>query len=121
MSVLPPSLVSLCPAPTPRLYRKCGLTSCSIVLGDVNGQLQAVFKKLTTLHEKNKFSLAVIAGNLFSEDNESVSDLLAGTLSLPLPTYFTVGTSPLPRRIIEKIEKDEEVRLYSLLLFCCWI
>lgn len=85
------------------------LTSHSIVVGDVNGQLQPVFKKISTLHEKNKFSLAIVAGNLFFEDNDSVSDLLAGNISVPLPTYFTVGTTPLPQRIIDKIEKDEEV------------
>jgi hypothetical protein len=92
------------------------LTSHSIVLGDVNGQLQAVFKKISTLHEKNKFSLAIVAGNLFSEDDGSVSDLLAGNISIPLPTYFTVGTTPLPQRIIDKIEKDEEVSVHSLVL-----
>ncbi len=79
------------------------------MLGDVNGQLQPVFKKISTLHEKNKFSLAIVAGNLFSEDNDSVSGLLAGNISIPLPTYFTVGITPLPQRIIDKIEKDEEV------------
>jgi len=46
---------------------------------------------------------------LFSEDNDAVTELLANTITIPLPTYFTVGTTPLPQRIIEKIEKDEEV------------
>jgi hypothetical protein len=93
------------------------LTSHSIVLGDANGQLQAVFKKISTLHEKNKFSLAIVAGNLFSRDDDSVSELLADNISIPLPTYFTVGTTPLPQRIIEKIEKDEEVSIHSLVFF----
>jgi hypothetical protein len=65
------------------------------------------------LHTKNNFSLAVIAGNLFAEDNAAVSELLAGEIAIPLPTYFTVGTNPLPQRIIEKIEKDEEVGFNS--------
>jgi hypothetical protein len=99
--------------------RKYELTSYRIVLGDVNGQLQTVFKKLSTLHEKNKFALAIVSGNLFTaEDNDSVSDLLAGNITVPLPTYFTVGTTPLPQRIIDKIEKDEEVRLHSLISLC---
>ena len=68
--------------------------------------MQAVFKKISTLHDKNKFSLAIVAGNLFSEDDDSVSELLAGNISIPLPTYFTVGTTPLPQQIIDKIEKD---------------
>jgi hypothetical protein len=62
-----------------------------------------------TLHTKNNFSLAIVTGNLFAEDNDAVSDLLAGRIAIPLPTYFTVGTNPLPQRIIEKIEKDEDV------------
>lgn len=78
-------------------------------MGAVNGQLQPVFTKLSTLHAKNSFSLAIVSGDLFGDDNQSVSDLLDGKIPVPLPTYFTVGASPLPQRIIEKIEKDEEV------------
>jgi hypothetical protein len=89
------------------------LTYSSIVLGALNGQLSAAFTKLTTLHTKNNFSLAIITGNLFAEDDDAVSDLLAGKITVPLSTYFTVGTSPLPKRIIEKIEKDEEVKAHS--------
>jgi hypothetical protein len=81
----------------------------SIVLGDLNGQLSPAFTKLATLHTKNNFSLAIVTGNLFAEDNDAVLDLLAGKITIPLPTYFRVGTAPLPQRIIEKIEKDEEV------------
>jgi len=80
-------------------------------LGDVNGQLQPVFRKLSTLHAKNNFSFALVAGNLFLEDSDAVSDLLADQITIPLPTYFTAGTIPLPQRIIEKIENDEEVRI----------
>jgi len=76
--------------------------------------LQPAFAKLTTLHSKNNFSLALITGNLFSEDDETVADLFAGKITIPLPTYFTVGTTPLPPKVIEKIEKDEEVYL----LYC---
>lgn len=85
-----------------------------IVLGDVNGQLQPVFTKLSTLHAKNSFAFAIVSGNLFAEDNDAVSDLLSNKIAVPFPTYFTVGTTPLPQRIIEKIEKDEEVMLDSL-------
>jgi hypothetical protein len=61
------------------------------------------------LHAKNNFSLALVCGNLFSEDNDDVANLLSGNITIPLPTYFTVGSTPLPQRIIEKIDKDEEV------------
>ncbi len=71
-----------------------------------------VFTKLANLHTKNNFSFAIVAGNLFSEqDDDDVARLLAGTIVVPLATYFTVGTTALPSRILEKIEKDEEVRL----------
>jgi len=87
------------------------------VLGDVNGQLQPVFTKLATLHAKNSFSLAIVAGNLFSDDDDTVSDLLAERITIPLPTYFTVGMSPLPDRIVQKLEKDEEVRIKLIFTF----
>jgi len=61
------------------------------------------------LHTKNIFSLAIISGNLFAEDDEIVTDLLAGKISVPLPTYFTVATNPLPKRIVEKLSQDEDV------------
>lgn len=65
--------------------------------------------KLSTLQAKQNFSIALVTGNLFAEDDETVADLLAGKISIPLPTYFTVGTTPLPQSIIERIEKDEDV------------
>ena len=90
------------------------------MLGEINGQLKPVLTKLATLQSKNNFAFALVVGNLFSDDDDAVSDLLAGNISIPLPTYFTVGTSPLPPRIIEKIEKDEEVwSLKTSLSLCC--
>lgn len=70
-----------------------------------------MFTKISTLHAKNSFTLAIVAGNLFAEDDDTVGELLNGAIQVPLPTYFTVGTTPLPPRIIEKIEKDEEVQI----------
>jgi hypothetical protein len=64
---------------------------------------------VSKLHAKNNFSLALVSGNLFSEDNAAVADLLAGKIPIPLPTYFTVGSTSLPQPIIDKIQKDEEV------------
>ncbi|KAM7199285.1 Protein similar to CwfJ C-terminus 1 domain containing protein [Rhypophila sp. PSN 637] len=81
------------------------------VFGSLNGQLQAAFAKLTPLHKKNNFSLAIVAGNFFSDaqDDDEVEALLAGRIEVPVPTYFTVGTTALPARVVEKIEKDEEI------------
>ncbi|RAL64663.1 hypothetical protein DID88_001696 [Monilinia fructigena] len=76
------------------------MASKIIVLGDVN--------------VKNNFALAIVAGNLFAgaedtEADDTVTDLISGKIHIPLPTYFTVGSSPLPKRIIEKIDQDEEI------------
>ncbi|KAL2060164.1 hypothetical protein VTL71DRAFT_9559 [Oculimacula yallundae] len=85
------------------------MSSKILVLGDIYGQLQSTFTKVSSLHAKNSFSLAIVAGNLFAEDDTAVDDLLGGKIQIPLPTYFTVGTTALPQRIIDKIEKDEEI------------
>lgn len=71
--------------------------------------MQQTFAKLATLHAKNNFALAIATGNLFSEDDAALADLIEGKIIVPLPIYFTVGSAPLPQAIIEKIEKDEEV------------
>lgn len=87
------------------------LNICSIVLGNLNGKLESAFQKLATLQSKNNFAFAIITGNLFGadEDESTVSRLLNGDITVPLSTYFTVGTTPLPSRVIERIEKDEDV------------
>ncbi|KAE8441307.1 hypothetical protein EG329_005537 [Mollisiaceae sp. DMI_Dod_QoI] len=85
------------------------MASKLIVLGPVHGQLQLAFTKLSNLQTKNNFSFALVIGDLFANDDEAVSALLEGSISIPLPTYFTVGTNPLPQRIIEKVEKEEEI------------
>ncbi|KAL2016907.1 hypothetical protein VTK56DRAFT_2868 [Thermocarpiscus australiensis] len=81
------------------------------VFGSVNGQLRSAFSKLSTLHAKNVFSFAIATGNLFGEaqDDDQLTDLLEGRIDIPCPTYFTVGTIPLPARVVERIEKDEEI------------
>lgn len=80
----------------------------------MNGQIRNTFTKIASLQLKNNFSLAIVAGNLFAgaedtEADDTVTNLLSGKIPIALPTYFTVGSSPLPKRIIEKIEKDDEV------------
>jgi len=87
------------------------LISYSFVFGSIEGQLETAFNKLTTLHAKNNFALAIVAGNLFAEaqDDDTVSALLDGRISVPCPTYFTVGTNALPPNVIQKIEGDEEI------------
>lgn len=73
-----------------------------------------MFEKLSKLHAKNSFSLAIIAGELFadpfessSEGDETVSALLNGKIIIPLPTYFTVGRRAIPERIVQQLETSE--------------
>ncbi|KAI1124626.1 CwfJ C-terminus 1-domain-containing protein-like protein [Nemania abortiva] len=82
-----------------------------IVVGSLEGKLEEAFAKLAALHKKQNFAFAIVTGNLFAtdQDNETVDKLLNGTIRVPLSTYFTVGTTPLPQPIVERIEKDEEI------------
>jgi hypothetical protein len=80
-----------------------------------------VFTKLAKLHTKQNFAFAIIVGNLFGDcstevELNEISALLQGSIHVPLTTYFTVGSRPLPTRIVEKIEADDEVcpNLYFL-------
>ncbi|KAI0854163.1 CwfJ C-terminus 1-domain-containing protein-like protein [Daldinia vernicosa] len=82
-----------------------------IVLGSINGKFESVFQKLATLHQKQNFSFAIITGNLFSadQDDDTISRLLNGEIQVPLSTYFTIGTTPLPSQVVERVEKGEDV------------
>ncbi|CEN61989.1 Putative CwfJ domain protein [Aspergillus calidoustus] len=97
------------------------MASKIIVIGNVNCELQDVFTKLAKLHVKQSFSFAIIAGDLFGEcsteqELKQMTDLLSGHIAVPLPTYFTLGSKPLPARVIEQIEANDEVcpNLYFL-------
>ncbi len=90
------------------------LTRDSIVVGSVNGQVRDIFKKLTALHAKNAFSFALISGDLLadpsttsSQQEDEVTGLLNGSITVPLTTYFTVGRHALPARVIEKLESSD--------------
>lgn len=87
----------------------------------MNCELRAVFTKLAKLHVKQSFSFAIVLGDLFGDCStekqlDEISALLQGNISVPLPTYFTLGNRPLPTRVVEKIEADDEVcpNLYFL-------
>jgi len=87
-------------------------------MGSVDGQLRPAFAKVETLHKKKGFTLLMITGDLFGTDDDDadLTALLNGEIKIPLPTYFTVATRPLPPRIVEKIEADQDIceNLYFL-------
>lgn len=83
----------------------------SLVVGEVNGSFRSVFKKVAALHAKNHFNLAIIAGNLFAEqDDVELDELLNGGFNVPLPTYYTVWSRSLPRTVLQRLSDDQEVR-----------
>ena len=58
--------------------------------------------------------MAIITGDLFadqssSDPSEDVNALLQGSISVPLPTYFSLGSKVLPLEVIKRIESDEEI------------
>ena len=75
------------------------------MLGSLNGNFEPAFKKLAALQAKQNFSFAIITGNLFGveQDKEAVSRLLSGKINVPLSTYFTVGTNPLPEEVVNLV------------------
>ena len=86
----------------------------SVVIGDVNGRLSEVFGKLSALHAKNSFDFAIVAGNLFADqdlvsdaESEELSKLLNGKIEVPLPTYFSLGTRTLPPSVIERLDSND--------------
>lgn len=92
-----------------------------IIIGDVNGELREVFTKLAKLHAKQGFSFAIVAGDLFGDgtserEQDEIFALLHGSIAVPLPTYFSLGSRPLPARVVDKIESNDEVcpNLYYL-------
>ncbi|KAL8752133.1 MAG: hypothetical protein Q9184_005833 [Pyrenodesmia sp. 2 TL-2023] len=91
------------------------MASKIIVVGAVEGAFPAILEKISKLHAKNSFSLAIFLGDFFAdpenqpdEDDANVSALIRGKIAVPLPTYFTVGKHPLPGPIIEKLEASDD-------------
>ena len=94
---------------------------CSVVIGNVNCELREVFTKLAKLQAKQNFAFAIIAGDLFGDcttekELDEVTALLQENIIVPLPTYFALGSRPLPTRVVERIEAKDEVcsNLYFL-------
>ncbi|KAK3329814.1 CwfJ C-terminus 1-domain-containing protein-like protein [Apodospora peruviana] len=93
------------------------------VFGSVNGQLKSAFAKLAAAHAKNSFTFAIVTGNLFAtgiphphdslDDEEDMENqlkaLLNGEITVPCPTYFTVGKVAMPALVVDRLKKDEDV------------
>ncbi|KAL8987899.1 MAG: hypothetical protein Q9177_002953 [Variospora cf. flavescens] len=91
------------------------MTSKIIVVGAVEGAFPSILEKISKLHAKNSFSLAIFLGDFFAdpesrsqEDTANVSALIDGKISVPLPTYFTLGKHPLPDPVRERLEASND-------------
>ena len=89
----------------------------------MHGRFKQVFEKVSKLHTKNAFSLAIVLGDLFpepvelsSDDEANLTSLLNGHITVPLPTYFTLGSFPLPQQVVDKLESSDQIcpNLYFL-------
>ncbi|KAF1848334.1 CwfJ domain-containing protein [Cucurbitaria berberidis CBS 394.84] len=96
------------------------MASKILVIGNVNGQIQAVFSKLGALHAKNNFAFAIIVGNLFADSWESdgagatIQSLVDSKIDVPLPTYFALGSRPLPPPVVEKLQSSSDELCHNL-------
>lgn len=93
------------------------LTANSLVIGATNGRFVEAFAKVSLLHSKNNFSLALLLGDLFSapnvpsaspsaarhNDEEDIQRLLRGEIPVPLPIYFGLGRHSLPQSVREHL------------------
>ena len=88
------------------------LMSYSLVVGAIQGHLKDAFKKISKFHSKQDFAIALIVGDVFGQGSEAdaeLTELLSGSIAIPLPTYFTVGDSSLPSQVIDKLESSAEI------------
>lgn len=81
------------------------------VLGSIDGQISTAIRKLSALHEKNAFSFALVAGDLFGEASDAASEnelqqLLTGKIEIPLPTYFALGRRVLPEPVTARLREN---------------
>ncbi|KAK0566924.1 hypothetical protein OC861_002967 [Tilletia horrida] len=87
-----------------------------LVVGPPAGQLRVFLSKTNAIHDKHgPFDALFVLGNLFappslssSTHEDELNQLLNGTLACKIPTYFTLGTAPLPQPVLRKIEEDSE-------------
>lgn len=72
--------------------------------------MPATLNKITAIHNKSgPFDCCLLLGDVCSslEQDESLDQVLDGSLTVPLPCYFTMGATALPRKVIERIESNE--------------
>lgn len=81
-----------------------------LVVGSVEGQFGKAFQKISKLYAKTDFAFVLVTGNLFAQDGpvDELQALLSGQMTVPLPTYFTVGDYPLPKLVQDKLDASDD-------------
>ncbi|KAI8939034.1 hypothetical protein NX059_004874 [Plenodomus lindquistii] len=97
------------------------MASKIVVIGGVHGQFKTVFQKVGALHAKNNFAFAIIVGDLFADpaattetEDADVQSLVDGQIDIALPTYFALGSQPLPSAIVQKLESSNDEICHNL-------
>ena len=81
-----------------------------LVVGAIQGHLAKAFQKISKLHAKTDFAFVLVAGDLFGQEaDDEIQAILSGSVSVPIPTYFTVGDHAIPQAVQEKLESAGEV------------
>ncbi|KAF8517598.1 CwfJ C-terminus 1-domain-containing protein-like protein [Hysterangium stoloniferum] len=82
-----------------------------LAVGSALGSFQNLFSKIKAIDQKHgKFEAVLATGDFFGPSTEGLqegelSDLLNEKLEVPLQVYVMQGEHPLPRTVIEKVEK----------------
>ena len=63
---------------------------------------------MTSINSKHgPFDAVIALGDLFNDDDdEDTRNVVAGTLTLPVPTYFMQGQRELPGVVRDKVDRD---------------
>ncbi|RMZ81095.1 hypothetical protein DV738_g2538, partial [Chaetothyriales sp. CBS 135597] len=85
-----------------------------LVVGAIAGHFKKAFDKINRLQAKQNFAVCLVVGDVFGAGNDDenateLDDLLAGSITINVPTYFSVGSRPLPEKVSEKLESSDEV------------
>ncbi|KAE8243194.1 hypothetical protein A4X06_0g6483, partial [Tilletia controversa] len=89
-----------------------------LVVGPPSGQIKTLISKTNAINAKHgPFDALFVLGDLFApyptpnhgseEDSEEVTQLLNGSLSCTIPTYFALGTAPFPAQVQRKIDEGD--------------
>ena len=84
------------------------------MVGPIEGNLRGAFAKIAKVQSKQNCSFAIVVGDLFGDgtgedEAEQLDALLDGSITVALPTYFSIGNRALPERAIQKLDAPNEL------------